>query len=194
MDIVSKVLLCGDGYVGKTSLRKSFMGLKLNSKYISTVGAELSVITKKIEVGNKTYSTKFIIWDLAGQPLFSTVRPRYYEGANVAFLVYDVTNRESFENIENWIIEIKTHNTYFPISLVLVANKIDLITENNPFVSTQEGLDLARLITKKYLKNEEYMNVLYLETSALTGENVNLAFKELAAKFIELSIHTAQQN
>lgn len=186
MEIVSKILLCGDGLVGKTSLRKSFAGFKFNSQYLMTIGAELSIINKKIEIDETTnHLVKFFIWDLAGQPNFSSVRPRYYEGGNAAVLVYDITNRDSFNHIKNWIDEISTNNSDFPIPLILVGNKIDLVDKSDgDFIYTSEGKELAENLSEEYLNND--MNIQFIETSALTGINVDSAFVNLGKKFIQI--------
>ena len=184
VEFISKILLCGDGFVGKTSLRKSFMGFKFNSQYLMTIGAELSIISKKFEIDkDRKHLIKFFLWDLAGQPNFSTVRPRYYEGGNAAVLVYDITNRDSFNNIENWILEIKAHNSNFPLPLILVANKIDLVDKVDEFIPTSEGKELAEELSVKFLSNE--LKIQFIETSALTGVNVDSAFESLGKEFLQ---------
>jgi small GTP-binding protein len=113
---------------------------------------------------------------LAGQAQFKRVRQSYLANAEAGILVYDVTNRASFENIDkNWYIEIKKGSPN--ITLILVGNKTDL-TENR-VVSSVEGESLA-----------EKLQLIYIETSAKTGENINDAFKMLALQIIKKYIET----
>ena len=182
MELIAKILFCGDGKVGKTSLRKNYMGEKFSSKYMITIGADLSIKEIKIKVNSTDYNLKFFLWDLAGQPAFNIVRPRYYQGGSAALLVYDISNRNSFDNIQNWINELITHNREFPIPLVLIANKSDLKDKINNPVSTSDGQSLAKNYSEQF--DQE---VFFLETSALTGENVRLIFENLGKVIINKS-------
>lgn len=191
MEFVSKILICGDGAVGKTSLRRNFAGFNFNSTYMHTIGAELSIVTKEIKFDDNDFqinSIKYFVWDLAGQPTFSSVRPRYYQGGDAVFLVYDITSRESFQNIKNWIQEIKTYNSNYPIPMILVANKIDLKDEVDYYITTSEGIDFVQELTEIKSKNE-IIDALYIETSALTGENVNAAFEEIGKLLVQSKIN-----
>lgn len=184
---MSKILLCGDGMVGKTSLSKQFAGLGVSGRYLMTIGADMLIQNKKYTLNGEEYTVRFFMWDLAGQQRFSIVRPRYYQGGHAAFLVYDITNRSSFDNIYKWIEEIKTHNSAFPIPLILVANKIDLKSKVNDSISTSEGLEFADKLSKLYDLDKEN-RISYIETSALTGENVNEAFEHIGKQFIRLAL------
>jgi small GTP-binding protein len=120
-------------------------------------------------------AVRFIIWDLAGQSQFQRVRKSYLANAEAGILVYDVTNRNSFENIENWYNEIKKASPN--IALILVGNKIDLKEDRE--VKTQDGTELA-----------DKLGLSYIETSAKTGENINDAFKMLALLMIKKYVIT----
>ena len=121
-------------------------------------------------------TVRFIIWDLAGQAQFKRVRQSYLANAEAGILVYDVTNRDSFENLDkNWYIEIKKSSPN--IALILVGNKIDL--KEDRVVSREEGEKLS-----------EKLMLTYIETSAKTGENINDAFKMLALQIIKKYIET----
>jgi len=120
-------------------------------------------------------SVRFVIWDLAGQAQFKRVRQSYLANAEAGILVYDVTNRASFENIINWHKEIATGSPN--ISLILVGNKIDL--ENEREVTIQEGEEVS-----------EKLNLSYIETSAKTGTNINDAFEMLALQMINRYVVT----
>jgi small GTP-binding protein len=170
-----KLILGGDGAVGKTSLVHRFVEDTFAKDYKSTIGT--SIMKKECNFKELGSAVRFIIWDLAGQSQFKLVRQSYLANAEAGILVYDVTNRQSYENIENWHNEIK--NVSSNISLILVGNKIDLKDERE--VETKEGSDLA-----------ENLGLTYIETSAKTGENINDAFKMLALLMIKKYVITEE--
>ncbi|MHA1991336.1 MAG: Rab family GTPase [Candidatus Hodarchaeales archaeon] len=176
-----KIILCGDGGVGKTSLRRAYLGQEFKSNYIETIGADFA--TKKVEIlyDSQKYQLRHLIWDLAGQPIFSSVRSSYYLGCHAILLVYDVTNKESYKNVFSWIKEIKSlylHKKIPPIALL--GNKIDLVRGEtiDVYVTTLEGKMLSKEIANDYLNNE--LTIPYIETSAKTGENVEMTFQILS--------------
>lgn len=169
-----KLILGGDGAVGKTSMVHRYVENNFASDYKSTIGT--SIMKKECTFKELESVVRFVIWDLAGQAQFKRVRQSYLSNAEVGILVYDVTNRSSFENIDkNWYIEIKKASP--DISLILVGNKIDL--ESERVVSRDEGEVLAKKL-----------GLTYIETSAKTGENINDAFKMLALQIIRKFIET----
>lgn len=177
---VFKVLLCGDGGVGKTSIRRRYLGQSFKKEYIVTMGADFA--TTEIKVANQT--CWFAIWDIAGQEIFKNLRPVFYSGAFGACILYDITRPKTYDNVLYWVEDFqKYHNLeHFPI--VLLANKIDL-REEVGFVSTSKGNELAKIITKKYYNNK--WNVPFIETSAKDGDNVNSAFTTLAGSVMKFS-------
>ena len=127
--LTGKIVLCGDGAVGKTSLRRAYLGQEFNSNYLETLGADFATKIIKILYNEEEYQIKYLIWDLAGQPNFNAVRTNYFKGSHAILIIYDVTNRKSYENVINWIHEIKkslSGEGIPPISLL--GNKIDLVT------------------------------------------------------------------
>jgi len=177
-----KVVLMGDGSVGKTSLRRTYMGEGFKANYMITIGADFAV--KKMELAGG-HDVAIQIWDLAGQEHFKSVRSTFYRGAQGALAVYSTVERPSFENIPNWLDEAWNNaGKIFPI--VLIGNKIDLRDQfkDNPvmqqtIVTTEEGQALAQRI------EDRGAHTSFLETSAKTGTNVEASFLELAIKILE---------
>ncbi|MHA2365778.1 MAG: Rab family GTPase [Candidatus Hodarchaeales archaeon] len=179
-----KVLILGDGAVGKTSLRHRYLGRGFQVNYMMTVGADFAV--KELTFVDGT-EVAMQIWDIAGQDLFKHLRSSFYQGAVGACIVFDVTRPETFENVITWIEEIATFHTieYFPI--ILLGNKIDLKESIEFSISTHQGKSVADDLSTKHYKNQ--WNVPLIETSAKTGENVDEAFMKLSeacVKFYEM--------
>ncbi len=169
-----KLILGGDGAVGKTSMVHRYVEDVFEKDYKSTIGT--SIMKKECSFKELESTVRFVIWDLAGQAQFKRVRLKYLANAIAGILVYDVTNRASFENIdENWYKEVKKASPN--IVLILVGNKIDLKKER--VVSSEEGESLSK-----------QLKLTYMETSAKTGENINDAFKMLALQIIKKYIET----
>lgn len=178
-----KIVLLGDGAVGKTALRLRFMGLGFQRRYMMTIGADFAIKTIKLKSGPyKGHDLKSQIWDLAGQENFAKVRSLYYTGSHAAFMVYDCTRLATFQNIENWMKEL-FKNTPNPVPIILLANKTDLRSEVDFSLTKEDGFKMAQRISETFLQNK--INVPYYETSAKTGENVDEAFQALAMQVIQ---------
>ncbi len=133
-----KLLRVCDSGVGKTSLLLQFAAGDFNADSRPTVGVDLKV--KLMKLRGKTL--KLTIWDTAGQERFRTLTSAYYRGAHGIILVYDVTSRESFDNIKDWLKEIDIYSTNEEAVKMLIGNKTDLvcITHHNSFQSTSQWL------------------------------------------------------
>ncbi len=173
-----KICLIGDGYVGKTSARRKFLDKSFKTNYIPTLGVDFA----RKSVSFNEYITDLIIWDIAGQPLFQNLRKRYYDGAHGLILVYSVVNRESFDNAKQWLVEAKGFMGKLP-PLIIAGNKVDLRPKQpqGESVSTQEGIAFTEDISLE-MRTPAY----FIEISALTGENIDKAFKELTKMMLGL--------
>jgi len=164
-----KVVMLGDGAVGKTALTTRFTQGSFEADYKRTIGSDFAI--KKLEFDDLDVNVTIQVWDLAGQPRFEVVRQGFYRGARGGLLVYDVTRRRTFLNIDSWKEEC-FKNLGYTIPLVVVANKVDLA--DSRVVPTSDGAEYAK-------KNKS----LYVESSALTGENVEAAYASLCRTMIE---------
>jgi len=174
---VMKAVLIGDGAVGKTSIRRNYLGDEFIDGHIATIGVDLA--TKRVLFDNEI--VKFIIWDLAGQPSFRQVRGHYYHGCNGIVLVYSTVNRESFDNASKWLAEAYKNMGPLPPT-VIVGNKTDLREGVPPDqrVSSEEG----RKFTEYFIEKLK-VPAVFKETSAKTGYNVENTFEDLLTMMSE---------
>lgn len=158
-----KAVLVGDTKVGKSCLLSRFVQNTFDENMPATVGA--AFLTKIVQTDS--VNIRLQLWDTAGQEKYRSLAPMYYRSSAAAILVYDVTNKESLENLKTWIQEI---NNKAPqgIAVIIVGNKIDLVNERT--VSQDAGLEVAK----------ELGAVHYFEVSAKTGEGINQLFTKVA--------------
>ena len=180
---VLKIVLCGDGGVGKTAIRERYLGKGFKSQYLLTIGADFAMRDDKIG----TTPIRYQIWDLAGQQRFDAVREVYYKGCVGALLVYDVTRPDSYFNTPKWINELWGNSGRGRIPIVVVANKIDMRELSDDIVSPEQGRVFTNRLTD--LTKSEGFECNYIETSAKTGVNIQSAFSLLGTnimKFVEI--------
>jgi Ras-related protein Rab-1A len=155
-----KVAIIGDGNVGKTTLLRRFATGMFQESRIMTIGVDFQTVA--IQTGELSF--KLTVWDLAGQERFASFRENFYLGARAVAMVYDVTDRQSFDDLSRWLKEAKSavdHNRF-----LVIGNKIDM---PNRVVEAAEGKQYAASIS-----------AAYLETSAKTGDGVARLFELLA--------------
>ncbi|KAJ7975222.1 Ras-related protein like [Quillaja saponaria] len=165
-DYLFKAVLIGDSGVGKSNLLSRFAKdeFRLDSK--PTIGVEFAY--RNIKVGDKLIKAQ--IWDTAGQERFRAITSSYYRGALGALLVYDITRRSTYENIRNWLRELREFGNE-DVVVVLVGNKSDLGSLNSRQVNEEEGKAFA-----------ETEGLCFMETSALQNLNVEEAFLHMITK------------
>ena len=161
-DYLFKLLLIGDSGVGKSCLLLRFADDTYTESYISTIGVDFKI--RSIELEGKT--VKLQIWDTAVQERFRTITSSYYRGAHGIIIVYDVTDKESFQNIQHWLQEIDKYANEGVMKL-LVGNKSDL--QSKKVVSYDEAKELA-----------DSLGIGFIETSAKNAHNVEQAFTKMA--------------
>ena len=162
-DMIFKIVLIGDTSVGKTNMLSRYISNEYNPNSQSTIGVELS--TKNYIFDNN--EVKVQIWDTAGQEKYRSITSSYYKGAQGCLLVYDITRKETFDNIDKWFSELK-NSSNSDITAILIGNKCDLSNERK--VTTEEAQKKAKLL-----------NMAFMETSALDGSNIDKAFSELVS-------------
>lgn len=158
--VVFSVIILGDTGVGKSCILLRFSDDKFNEQHNVTIGVEYG--TKELSIGNTRIKLK--IWDTAGQESFRGITRTFYRRAEGVLLVYDATARHTFDNLENWIAEIRQNCPSYSV-IYLVGNQIDLISQNpqNREVSEEEG---KAFVSKYGLSG-------FKETSARSGFGVN---------------------
>ncbi|MHA1729908.1 MAG: Rab family GTPase [Promethearchaeota archaeon] len=172
-EFVFKIALLGTAGVGKTSLIYRYIDKKFSEDYKPTLGASIIAQDIHLMFNGSRNKIRMVIWDLAGQEKYESVRPMYFQGCIGAILVYDVTRIPTFQEIERkWLLDFKTYakngSTYF-----LIGNKTDLTDLRS--VNSKQGQDLA----------DKIGSALFIETSAKTGENVKKCFTSLVLKILE---------
>lgn len=161
-DYLLKCLIIGDSGIGKSSMMYRFTDDKYNPSYISTIGVDFNV--KTIKFNTKIF--KFQIWDTAGQERFRTITSSYYRGADAIIICYDITEKETFNNVTKWLNEIKRFSNNNPL-LILCGTKSDM--DNKREISIPEGNIFA-------LEN----NMKFIETSSKNNEGVQKLFETIA--------------
>lgn len=170
-----KIVFLGDQGVGKTSLITRFMYDTFDSHYAATIGIDF--LSKTMYLDDKTIRLQ--LWDTAGQERFRSLIPSYIRDSNVAIVVYDITNRDSFNDVQKWLDYIREERGK-DVLIILVGNKSDL---KDKVVTSNEAEELS----KKLGCN------LFIETSSKNGYNVKKLFKKVAKMLPELKNEPTEQ-
>jgi Ras-related protein Rab-11A len=169
-DFLFKLVMIGDSGVGKSNLLNRYTKNEFSLETKATIGVEFA--TKSITTKDGK-AVKAQIWDTAGQERYRAITSAYYRGAVGALLVYDVTNYESFKNLEHWLNEIRDHAEK-NIVILMVGNKTDLKHKRD--VKKEEAAEYA---------NQHRM--AYIETSALDSTNVDVAYDRIINEIYKVS-------
>ena len=168
-EMMVKVILIGDSGVGKTNIMSKFLKNKFMEESKATVGVEFG--SKLFDLNG--HKIKAQIWDTAGQEKYKSITGAYFKGSKGALVVYDITQKSTYESLEKWVNDLKSAGDP-KITIILIGNKSDL--EENRQVSKEQGEEKAKSF-----------GCAFLETSALSGDNIDKAFnlmvKEIFEKF-----------
>ncbi|PFH33217.1 Rab1 protein [Besnoitia besnoiti] len=167
-DHLFKLVLIGDSGVGKSCLLLRFSDDAFTESYITTIGVDFRFRTINVD----SEVVKLQIWDTAGQERFRTITSAYYRGADGIVLVYDVTDRESFSHVDEWLAEVNRYANENTCK-ILVGNKCEKSDDRQ--VSTEEGQRKA-----------EELGIAFIETSAKNAINVDEAFTVVARELIKM--------
>ncbi|KAK8746585.1 hypothetical protein OTU49_017091 [Cherax quadricarinatus] len=170
-----KIVLLGEGCVGKTSLVLRYVEDKFNDRHITTLQA--SFLTKRINLSGKRVN--LAIWDTAGQERFHALGPIYYRESHGAVLVYDITDEDSFQKVKNWVRELR-RMLGNDICLVIAGNKIDMEKERH--VSLEEAEAYAQEV-----------GAFHFQTSAKQNKGVEELFIELTRRMLDNAVTNDQQ-
>ena len=175
-DLVYKILLLGDSEVGKSCFLMRYADNVFVDNYITTIGLDYKLKYIQLDSGE---IIKVQLWDTAGQDRYRTIAKNYYKGSHGILLLYDVTKTNSFENIREWIRDIR-EEVYEKAIIFLIGNKIDKKEDRK--IQTEQGAKLA-----------EEFNLPFFEASAKSGENVDEIFKALYKKISEVYIELQKE-
>jgi len=173
-----KVILAGEGAVGKTSLRRSYLGESFITNHLETIGADFASLPKTVN----DISILYQIWDIAGQDIFEKVRMMYYRGALGALMVFDATKITTLKKLESWVKELEQGTERGIVPFFILGNKMDLITKSRRESVSDRVTKFINELNKTY--GSKGFIIKYFETSAKTGENVQNAFEELGTEII----------
>jgi len=173
-----KMVLIGDPAVGKTSLRRKYLGQSFVHSHLATIGVDFA----QKYVFMPGYRIRLVLWDLAGQQGYESVRRHYYQGCSAIVLVYAVDDRRSFDSSSKWLVEAHKYMKHSFPPVAILANKVDLRDHipKEELVSTEEGEAFTETFKEKL-----GVQVIYRETSALSGENVLEVFNTLTKNVVD---------
>jgi small GTP-binding protein len=169
---VFKVIIIGPGAVGKTSLLHRFVENKFSFRYKLTIGADF--LSKIFTHPKDPKSTiKLQIWDIGGQDRYKFLRSSFFDGANGALIVFDLSRWHTFEELDDWLKDLHEYAGE-NIPFILIGNKLDLVEKGEELYERENAQVFAK-------KEKTY----YVETSAKTGENVEEAFLNLTQNMLK---------
>ena len=175
-EYVYKVLLLGDTTVGKTCFLMKYTDKTFQDIHMATIGLDYRLKSMKLKSGK---NIKLQIWDTAGQDRFRAITKNYYKGSHGIILIYDVTNVQTFENVKQWVSQIREEASANVI-IYIAGNKIDMEEERK--VNKEEGEKLA-----------EELGFPFVEASAKNGININETFEDLVERIDKIYGNSPQK-
>ncbi len=177
-EIIIKVVIVGESFVGKTNLLMRYADDKFNPNQKSTLGMDF--LSKDLVINHHSLKVQF--WDTAGQEKYKAISSSYYKVSSAVILVYDISRRDSFDRLENWIQDVQKY-TNKNLKMMLIGNKIDLESERQ--VMTDEGANFA-----------QKQGMYFWETSAKSNVNkcVNKAFETVIEECMNEALKSEAEN
>ena len=166
-EMMAKVILIGDSSVGKTNIMSKYLKNQFNENSKATVGVEFG--SKLFKIDNHTIKAQ--IWDTAGQEKYKAITGAYYKGSKGAFVVYDITRKETFESVDKWINDLKSSGDP-KLIIIIIGNKCDL--EEKREILKEQGEEKAKSF-----------GCAFLETSALSGDNIDKGFEMMISEIFK---------
>ena len=166
-EMMVKIILIGDSAVGKTNIMSKYLRGQFQENSKATVGVEFG--SKLFKIDN--HNIKAQIWDTAGQEKYKAITGAYYKGSKGAFVVYDITRKETFDATDRWINDLKISSDP-KINIILIGNKSDL--EDKREVLKEQGEEKAKSF-----------GCAFLETSALNGDNIDKGFEMMVSEIFK---------
>lgn len=167
---VFKVIIIGPGAVGKTSLLRRYVENRFSENYKLTIGVDFMTKVVEFKPGD---SAKLTIWDIGGQERYKFLHESFFEKTNGALIVFDLTRPSTFNEIDNWVKELREY-AGDRVPFIVLGNKLDLIEDIGQITERDEVQQVV---------NQE--GGVYIETSAKTGDNVAKSFIELTKLMVK---------
>ncbi|MCY3415123.1 MAG: GTP-binding protein [Candidatus Heimdallarchaeota archaeon] len=170
-----KIVLLGDKLVGKTSLRRNYLGESFNANYMATLGVDFSTVKKKLTIDEYEISVTTALWDLAGKSNFDKLMPTFLKKTDGAIIVYSLIDPDTIDSIDEWVKRAYAHNEV--LELNIVGNKWDLVEETEAF---DEQVELKA----RQLSGRHNCEISTYKSSAKTGVNVKECLDNLIERII----------
>jgi len=167
-DYLFKIIITGDGAVGKTSIRNYMVGKNFETQYMMTIGADFAV--KEVKIGDK--NVKLQIWDVAGQERMMSVRAVFYKGARGVLMVFDLARPYTLDNLNAWYNTVNEYLNPTDVTILLLGNKLDVVDDH-------------REVTAKAKAFAQKIGATYFETSAKTGTGIIETEKTLVNRLLD---------
>ena len=182
---IFKIILLGEQGVGKATFRMRFLGHGFRRSYGKIIGTNFAVKKTSNFLGEEVIAQ---IWELTPQSRFKYIREGYYRGATGGILVFDISRRETLENLHHWILEFKKYNEDIHVPVIIVGSKADLREKSDDAVSREEGEEFAKLISQKI-----GFDVPYIETSIHNSDEIQHGYRKFVDNVTNYLVYSNDQ-